>query len=68
MPSKLLEELARATGLPENLVHRELNALLAKSGKDSENLTLDQLREIIAEYLREVIFRMKIKTSRDGTL
>jgi hypothetical protein len=65
MTNKLLEELARATGLPENLVHRELNALLAKSGKDSEHLTLDLLREVIAEYLREVIFRMKIETSTE---
>ncbi|MBX9768076.1 MAG: hypothetical protein K2X47_12455 [Bdellovibrionales bacterium] len=63
MTNRLLEELAKATGLPENLVHRELNALLAKSGTDSSNLTLDQLREIIAEYLREVIFKMKIETA-----
>lgn len=63
MTNRLLEELAKATGLPENLVHRELNALLAKSGRDSSNITLEQLREVIAEYLREVIFKMKVETA-----
>ena len=63
MPNRLLEELATATGLPEGLVRRELNEMIAKSGTDAAVLTLDQLRELIAEYLREVIFRMKLESA-----
>lgn len=59
MGNALLETLITATGLPEGDIHRELQVLLTKHNKSSETLTLEDLREIMAEYLQDVLVSAK---------
>lgn len=58
MGDTLAKTVIAATGLPQEPVEREFNALLLKYGKDAESLTLDELREIMAEYLQLVFLEM----------
>ena len=48
----LIDQLVKLTGLPENLVHQELGDILRLSGKNSEELTLEALREAMLHYLQ----------------
>lgn len=58
MESGLFKTVVAATGLPESPVQKELQSLISKSGFDSEELTLDELREVMAEYLNQVFLEM----------
>jgi hypothetical protein len=49
---ELIDQVVTATGLPENLAHQELSDILRLSGKDSEELTLEALREAMLQYLQ----------------
>ncbi len=49
---ELIAQVVTATGLPENLAHQELSDILRLSGKDSEELTLEHLREAMLHYLQ----------------
>ena len=58
MGKNLAQTVIAATGLPQAPVEREFNALLAKHAKDPESLTLEELREVMAEYLQIVFLEM----------
>ncbi len=64
MAESLLGQLSKATGLPQEMVERELERLIGKSGKDS-SLQLDELREILAEYLQEVLLQAQAEFRTD---
>ncbi len=55
MGKQLLNDLATATGLPENLITDELGELISRAGLDSQTLTLDDLRGVLAEYLQDIL-------------
>lgn len=57
--TNLLKNLVRATGLPHEAVQREVDRLMQSSGKKAEELTLDDLRELLAEYLQDVLLSAK---------
>lgn len=57
--ARLLSEVTEATGLPNDLVGDELSRLLASAGLSQETLTLDDLREVLAAYLQDVIVDAK---------
>lgn len=59
MGKDLLKTVVSATGLPEDPVERELNSLLKASGKSAETMTLEDLREVMAEYLQTVFLEAK---------
>ncbi len=59
MGKALLEMVILATGLPEGEIRRELQTLLIQNGKTAETLTTDDLREVMAEYLQDVILAAK---------
>lgn len=63
MGNALLEMVVLATGLPEGEIRSELQALMHQHGKSAENLTVDDLREIMAEYLQDVLLGAKEKHS-----
>ena len=52
---ELLEELTKNTGLPEEPVLKELNDILARAGLTPESLDIDSLRDVLAEYLQEIL-------------
>lgn len=54
MGNKLFSEVTGLTGLPDELIGTELASLLEEKGLKPEQLTLDQLREVLADYLAEL--------------
>jgi ribosomal protein L1 len=64
MGKSLFNTVIAATGLPENAVERELGSLLSRAGKNPETMTLDDLREVLAEYLQSVLLETKENTER----
>jgi len=51
---ELLQTLVAATGLPPDLIEKELQRILRGSGHSGENLTLEQLRVAMAAYLDSI--------------
>lgn len=62
MGKNLSETLIAATGLPTEPVEREFQSLLNKNGKSAEDLTLEELREVMAEYLQTVFLELNTET------
>lgn len=56
---ELLQAVVTNAGLPEEPLTRELQSLLSKATVSDENCSLDDLREILANYLQDVILESK---------
>lgn len=63
MAKDLAQTLISATGLPQDPVEREFNKILEKYGKSQEHLTLNELREVMAEYLQIVFLELAEENS-----
>ena len=63
----LLEDVSKATGLPSDLAFRELKSLVEKSGVAMEQLSLEELREILADYLQDVLLQAKKELSSESS-
>ncbi|MBK8202354.1 MAG: hypothetical protein IPK68_08615 [Bdellovibrionales bacterium] len=61
--SELLEAIAEATGLPNNLILSELKKIVQKEHYPLDQLTLDDLREVLADYLQDILTEAR-NTSR----
>jgi hypothetical protein len=59
MGNELFKKVTEATGLPTELVSKELEGLLDAKGVDSADMTLEDLRKTLAEYVHEVILKAK---------
>jgi hypothetical protein len=59
MQPDFLNTIAVATGLPQEMVMRELMQLIEKAGKSAETIGLDDLREILAQFLQDVLLETK---------
>lgn len=55
MGNKLFRQLIELTGLPAEEIGRELRRLLGERGIDPDFVTLEQLREVLASYLRQTL-------------
>jgi len=55
----LINELSHATGLPDDLIGEELSRIIAGAGKSTSDVTLDELREMLAAYLQDVLIEAK---------
>jgi len=55
----LINELSHATGLPDDLIGEELSRIIASAGKSTSEVTLDELREMLAAYLQDVLIEAK---------
>ncbi len=51
----LFDQVVKLTGLPGKTIRRELKSILDKKNIDVNNLTIDQLRAVVASYLREIM-------------
>ncbi len=58
MAKELAQELIAATGLPQDPIEREFNKILEKYGKNQEDLTIEELREVMADYLNLVFLEL----------
>lgn len=63
MGNALLETLVLATGLPEVDIRRELQALMRKYGKTPETVTMDDLRQLMRDYVQDVLMEKKQRLS-----
>ena len=59
MGAKLFDQVTGATGLPQDLVAGELEQLLKAAGMERTELTIDELRNILAEYVQDVLVAAK---------
>jgi hypothetical protein len=56
---ELLRVLIQATGLPGELVEREVMGLLNDHGLEPATITLDEVRDLLAIYLQDVLLEAK---------
>lgn len=63
--TELLSEVASLTGLPVDWVESELTQIVKKSGHTPEQLTLDELRASMLEYLEEMNREMNAQEAAD---
>lgn len=59
MGKTLIQQITNSTGLPEDLIQDELNTLITAAGVQPENVTLEDLRKILAEYVQDVLVQAK---------
>lgn len=55
----LISVLVEATGLPKVWVESELRLLMEKRGLAVESMNLESLREILAEFMQDVLLAAK---------
>jgi hypothetical protein len=56
---ELLKLLIASTGLPEDTLEKEVLQIVEKKGLNPEQIQLEDIREIMAEYLQEVLVQAK---------
>ena len=55
----LISILVEATGLPKAWVETELRLLMTKRGLSTDGMTLESMREILAEFMQDVLLTAK---------
>lgn len=63
MANALVKTLIEATDLPNDSLSKEFDRLLASHGTNSDQVTLEQLREIMADYLQTILLETKEELS-----
>ena len=59
MGNELFRQVADLTGLPSDTIQKELTKIANQKGLNISELTLDELRDAMASYLRDVIVQAK---------
>lgn len=59
---ELVIQLSDLTGLPTEMVQKELGRLMAKAGVNPRNVTLEEVRDLLALYLQDVLLQAKEKS------
>tara|TARA_Y100000817_G_C16493336_1_gene383430 strand:- start:29 stop:292 length:264 start_codon:yes stop_codon:yes gene_type:complete len=59
MDKKLFNQVIELTGLPTSFVEPRLEALLAAKGISSDELTVEELRLVLVDFLQDVILEAK---------
>jgi len=60
---KLLEHVIQLTGLPSQVLRREIQSILDKKNIKPEDMTLEQLRSVATSYLRDIMGSLLDKNS-----
>lgn len=55
----LLRFLIESTGLPPESLRLELDKLIAQHGIEPGSLTVDQIRDVLGEYLQDALIEAK---------
>jgi hypothetical protein len=61
----LIEAITQTSDIPSDLISKELKTLLSQNNLSENHLTVDQLRELMAEYLQDVFVRAKSQLNND---
>ncbi len=67
MGEDLFGKVTDATGLPKELVSDELERLLCKAGIKPGEMTLEDLRSVLAEYVQDVLLEAKEKLAEPAS-
>ena len=59
MDDNLFEKIVKSTGLPEELVTQDFLKKVSDKGFEKSTLTLDQIRDVLADYLQDVILQAR---------
>lgn len=59
MGDQLFGQVTTATGLPPELIADELQKLINAAGVEKSEMTLEDLRRILAEYVQDVLLSVK---------
>lgn len=59
MDDKLFEKIVKNTGLPEELISQDFLKKISDKGFEKNSLTIDQIRDVLAEYLQDVILQAR---------
>ena len=65
MGEDLIGQIAFATGLPTELIRGELLRLLEAAGLKSDSATLDDVRNVLAEYVQDVLVDAKAELAKE---
>jgi hypothetical protein len=65
--NKLFAEIMELTGLPEEVIGKELKSLLELKGVEPHQLTMDSLRDALQEYLKQVSNQMEQEASANDS-
>ena len=57
--NNLISQIASNTGLPEEVMSKELGRLVINAGLKADVVSLDELRKVLAEYAQEVLLSVK---------
>lgn len=60
----LIQSVLTATGLESQSLENELKRIIHDSNASEETLTLEQLREVLASYLQDVLVEAKKEMSK----
>lgn len=58
MDDNLFNKVISQTGLPENLISDELGQLLKSAGIEKDQMTMDDLRDVLSTYLQDVLLKV----------
>lgn len=58
MKNPLLTQVMEQTGLPQNALEKEVTRVLTAHGLTEENVGLEELRQVLADYLQEVFLEI----------
>ncbi len=59
MGEALVKTVIESTGLPSETMAQELDRLIAKAGLQKDSLTLEDMRNILADYLQDTLLSLK---------
>lgn len=54
-----LKQIIKLTGLPEKALERELDKIIQSLGFDPDNLSSENIREILATYMQDTLIKAK---------
>jgi hypothetical protein len=57
MGDELFNQVTEATGLPQEWIANELGNLLAAAGVERSELTIDDLRRVLSDYVQDVLLQ-----------
>ena len=63
--TKLIRQIAANTGLPEEAMTKELGRLIEGAGLDSNVISIDELRRVLADYVQDILLSAKESVDLD---
>lgn len=66
MKNPMLTDLIENCGLPQEMISKEVHHLIKSHGFSEDSLTLEQLREVMADYMQNILLDLKEEYSKEA--